>query len=92
MLPEGKDVSGLTVDPFRDGLWIVSDKGRAVHFLPDGGDPPESKTLVWRDGDRLRPLENAEGVALSPDGRSLFVVTDDGRNSRLVQYSILDAP
>ena len=92
VLPEGQDISGVAVDTARDGLWIVSDKGRSVHFLPDSGDARDSMALIWRDGSHFRRLDNPEGVALSPDGESLFVVTDDGRNSRIVQYSILETP
>jgi len=92
VLPGTEDVSGLAVDPGREGLWIVSDTGRTVHFLPNGGGPVLSSALTSREGDQAGPLKNPEGLALSPDGRSLFVVTDDGRNSRLVQYHILGAP
>lgn len=91
-LPAGEDVSGAAADPGRGGLWIVSDTGHSVHFLPDKGGPLQTAALTWRDGERVRTLDNPEGVALSPDGRSLFVVTDDGRHSRLVQYDILDGP
>ena len=90
VLPEDEDVSGLAVDPRRSGLWIVSDRGKSVHFLPHDASAVASFDLVWRKGNRLRQLDNAEGVAISPDGRSLFVVTDDDRHSLLVQYNILD--
>ena len=88
VLPGDGDVSGLTVDPYRQGLWIVSDRNKAVHFLPFGGDAPLTFELYWRDKGRSRRLDNAEGVALSPDGQTLFVLTDDGKHSRLVQYRI----
>ncbi len=86
ILPGGEDVSGLAVDPKRRGLWIVSDVGRSVHFLPDDGDVA-TFDLYWIDGEKRRRLKNTEGVALSPDGESLFVVTDDEQDSMLVQYA-----
>ncbi len=90
VLPDDEDVSGLTVDPLRNGLWIVSDVGKSVHFLPDQETTAVTFELFWRDGERKHPLDNAEGVALSPDGNSLFVVSDDGRNSRFIEYEIVD--
>ena len=92
VLPGGQDVSGIAADPGRRGLWIVSDTGTSVHFLADGADSAQMAMLVWVENGQSRPLDNPEGVALSPDGRSLFVVTDDGRSSKLVQYAIRDAP
>lgn len=92
VLPAGEDVSGLAIDPDRDGFWIVSDTGKSVYFLPNDGGPVRHSALTWRKGDKLRRLNNPEGIALSPDGRSLFVVTDDGRHSRLVHYDIRTAP
>ena len=89
VLPEDEDISGLALDPKRRGFWIVSDVGKSVHFLPIVGDKVATFDLVWRDGNRKRRLDNAEGVALSPDGQSLFVISDDGKNSRLVQYEIV---
>lgn len=90
VLPEGEDISGLAFDPVRDGLWILSDIGKSVHFVPTLGSSLMSFKLYWDDGNRKRRLDNPEGVALSPDGRSLFVVTDDDENSLFVQYDIVD--
>lgn len=88
ILPDDEDVSGLSVDPKRGGVWIVSDVGQSAHFLSDNGNVA-SFDLYWMDGNKKRKLENAEGAALSPDGGSLFVTTDDGRSSVLVQYAIV---
>lgn len=89
VLPEDEDVSGLALDPERRGFWIVSDVGRAVHFLPHFEGKIATFDLVWHDGNRKHRLHNPEGVALSPDGQSLFVISDDGEDSRLVQYEIV---
>ena len=89
ILPRDEDVSGLALDPARDGFWIASDVGKSIHFLARDLSRLTTFELDWRDGDRTRRLDNPEGVSLSPDGRYLFVLSDDGRNSRLVQYEIL---
>lgn len=90
VLPADEDVSGLTFDTVRNGFWIVSDVGKSVHFLPHEGNPVVTLDLYWRNKDRNRKLDNAEGAVLSPDGRYLFVISDDDRKSRLVQYEIID--
>lgn len=90
ILPEDEDVSGLTVDTARNGFWIVSDVGKSVHFLPFDDEPVATLDLFWRDGERKRKLDNVEGAALSPDGRYLFVLTDDDKKSRIVRYGIID--
>lgn len=91
VLPDSEDVSGLTVDTERNGFWVVSDVGKSVHFLAIDGDAVKSFDLVWRDKkNRKRKLDNAEGVALSLDGRYLFVVSDDKKKSRLVQFEIIN--
>jgi uncharacterized protein YjiK len=90
LLPDDEDVSGLALDTVRDGFWIVSDVGKSVYFLPFEGNSVVTLDLYWRDKDRKRKLDNAEGAALSPDGRYLFVISDDNQSSRLVQYEIID--
>lgn len=90
VLPDGEDVSGLTFDPDRNGFWIVSDIGKSVHFLSNDGNAVITSDLFWKDKDGKHKLDNAEGVALSSDGQHLFVVSDDKKKSRLVQYKIID--
>jgi len=89
LLPGDGDVSGLAVDNQRHGLWILSDQDKAVYFLPNSGDAPLALELFWRDEDRMHRLDNAEGVALSPDGQDVFILTDDGKHSKLIQYRVL---
>ncbi|MDE0588319.1 SdiA-regulated domain-containing protein [Halocynthiibacter sp. C4] len=88
VLPHKEDVSGLAFDSRRNGLWIVSDTGKSVHFLANDSKEIISNELTWRDGDRIHHLDNTEGVALSLNGTSLFVLNDDGVHSLLVQYNI----
>ncbi|WP_167853543.1 SdiA-regulated domain-containing protein [Roseovarius aestuariivivens] len=89
---EDEDVSGLAADPARGGLWLLSDTGRAVSFLAAAGGESRRYALFWQEDGARRSLRNPEGVAVSADGRFLFVVTDDDRDSKLVQYEIPDAP
>lgn len=83
------DASGLAFDPQRQGLWVLSDTASTVRFLPRNGDGGHVFPLTWEDDGKTRQLDNAEGVALSPDGRSLFVLSDDKKRSRLVHYEIV---
>jgi uncharacterized protein YjiK len=82
------DVSGLAYDAQRNGFWITSDTGKCVFFWDGSDSPARHFDLAWPDGDKVRPVDNAEGVALGPDGTTLFVVTDDGKSSRIVEYGI----
>lgn len=82
------DVSGLAHDVGRGGFWITSDTGKCVFFWDGSENPARHFDLAWRDGDRVMAVDNAEGVALGPDGDTLFVVTDDGKASRIFRYSV----
>jgi uncharacterized protein YjiK len=82
------DVSGLAHDAGRGGLWITSDTGKCLFFWDGSRQPARHFDLAWRDGDSVRAVDNAEGVALAPDGGSLGIVTDDGKTSRLFWYAI----
>jgi uncharacterized protein YjiK len=82
------DVSGLAYDVGRGGIWITSDTGKCVFFWDGSENPARHFDLAWLDGDQVMAVDNAEGVALGPDGDALFVVTDDGKASRLFRYSI----
>lgn len=85
---DGDDVSGLAMDAARNGLWIVSDRGKSVHFLPRDGTAAQRLPLSWLKDGTEQNVDNAEGVTLSPDGATLFVVSDDGAKSRLFRYAI----
>jgi len=82
------DVSGLAYDATRKAIWITSDTGERVFLF----DPVTRRALwyplFWMDQQQQRVLQNAEGVAVSEDGKRLFVVTDDGKDSRYVEYTI----
>ena len=82
------DVSGLAHDPFRRALWIASDTGECIFFKKFPNDTAVRVDLVWKEDGETRQVQNAEGVALDALGDQLFVVSDDGKNSRLFVYEI----
>jgi uncharacterized protein YjiK len=82
------DVSGITFDDHRNALWILSDTGQAVYFLEDGKDWATRYDLVFTEDGKTDRVSNAEGIAVSADGKTLSIVTDDGSSSRLLRYLI----
>lgn len=82
------DVSGLVWDPARNGLWIVSDTGSAVYFFRAKDMHATGWHLLDERGGKSVPVENAEGAALSVQGDTLHIVTDDRENSRFLTYGI----
>lgn len=82
------DSSGLFHDAARDALWIASDTGKCVFFWARGAGSALRFDLLWRDGDKVRPIHNTEGVALNASGEMLFVVSDDRAGSRLFIYGV----
>ena len=85
---DGEDISGLAWDRHRRKLWIVSDTGRRI-FLFDPVDGKATSRKLKRKG---KSVKGAEGVAVSSDGETLFVVTDAGEKSRLLTYDIRFPP
>lgn len=82
------DVSGLAWDAGRRGLWITSDTGKALFFFDIDRMQAQGWVLVDEARGHPRRVSNAEGVALSSDGQTIFIVTDDGKDSRLLTYRI----
>lgn len=82
------DVSGLAWDSRRQGLWITSDTGKTIYFFDFDTMQAKGWALMYENSGKLRRVSNAEGVAVSVDGETIFVVTDDDRNSRLLTYEI----
>ena len=92
-LPQEKlDVSGIGYDSRRDILWLVSDKGQCL-FVYDYHRHRvlQRFSLGFRAGrgkgiGTYQRIKKAEGVAISPDGENLFVVSD--KEARLYVYAI----
>lgn len=83
------DGSGLANDQSRDALWILSDIGKAAFFRPASTTAFVRFDLVFADETgELTRVANPEGIAVSKDGKTLFIVTDDGKSSRLLRYAI----
>jgi uncharacterized protein YjiK len=80
------DVSGIAYDPRRRAFWIVSDTARRLFLF----EPRMKSAISWplTIGKGIRRLPNPEGIALSEDGRVIFVVSDDHGDSALSSYSI----
>lgn len=87
--PETKvDFSGVAYDAKRKRFWILSDEAERVFlFDPDSEKVTQSLPLEWisKQGKRKR-VKKPEGIALSPDGKLLYVVSDS--EARLYQWQI----
>lgn len=82
------DVSGLAWDARRVGVWITSDTGQAIYFFNLTTMQAKGWSLVDESKGKSRRVSNSEGVALSDDGHTVFIITDDGKESRLIEYRI----
>lgn len=82
------DVSGLAWDGPRQGVWVTSDTGKALYFFHLNTGTAQGWALTRDTREKSHRVSNAEGVALSLDGQMIFIVTDDGKDSRLLTYQI----
>ena len=91
---EKLDISGITYDAHRDVFWLTSDKGQSL-FVYDYHQHKVTQRipLGYRAGKkgkgvgRYQRIRKAEGVAISPDGVTLTIVSDK-KDSRLYVYAI----
>jgi uncharacterized protein YjiK len=82
------DVSDVTYDPDRKTLWILSDTGSCVFLLDPKTGTAQSLPLTGFDDGSGKPIRNPEGLALNADETELRIVTDDGKDSRLITLSV----
>lgn len=82
------DFSGVAYDAKRKCFWVLSDEAERVFlFDPDSEKVTQSLSLEWvnKQGKR-ESVKKPEGIALSPEGDLLYVVSDS--EARLYQWQI----
>ncbi|WP_168733055.1 SdiA-regulated domain-containing protein [Aliigemmobacter aestuarii] len=82
------DVSDIHYDRHRRVLWVLSDTGACI-LIAD----PDTGLVIGRarglsPEKPLRLPKNPEGISLDAEGTRLRIVTDDGKDSRMVILSI----
>lgn len=82
------DISGLTFDARRNARWILSANDEAVFYQDIRTGRFARYPLILSAQESGRRIKSPEGIALSPDGSSLFVISDRGWRSRLYEYRI----
>lgn len=80
------DVSGLAWSAKSQTLWILSDKGRRIFVLGADSTRVMAIDLAYQQDGKRKTIRNAEGIALDEENGRLFVLTDDGRKSRLFAF------
>lgn len=83
---ESVDLSGICHDPSRDLFWIVSHEAARVF-----GYSRKTRRVTLRfdlDSDNGKRVRQAEGVAIDPSGKRLFVVGD--RDEKLFVYQLTE--
>ncbi len=60
-----------------------------VYFVPPGGKPRllPTDTISYADG-KTAPLKFPNGIAISPDGKGLYVAVSDPKNPVIVRYDL----
>lgn len=71
-----------------EGISIVPKTGKVIYFFDFATMMAHGRRLLKESAGKFRRVSNAENVAFSADGQNILVVTDDGKDSRLLTYGI----
>lgn len=81
------DFSGICHDPGRNCFWIVSHQAKNVYWYDwDTDVVVQHIELSYQEGGKHRKIKQAEGVAVSQDGRLMYIVSD--AENRLYVYQL----
>lgn len=82
------DVSDILYDRDRKVLWVLSDAGACI-LIADAVTGQVIDRPQGRSAEKpLKLPKNPEGLALNADGSTLRIVTDNGKDSRMIILSI----
>lgn len=87
--PDGEkvDFSGICYDASREAFWIVSDKAERVFLYdPRANRVAHSAPLSYSKNGEARTVKKAEGIAVDPRTRRLYVASDEEK--RLYVFAI----
>nr|WP_286193928.1 SdiA-regulated domain-containing protein [Tropicibacter sp. R16_0] len=82
------DVSGIAWSGATESLWILSDKGRRIFVFDYKSKTTRILDLIYSKKGDLREVKNPEGIALDETNGVLYVLTDNGKKSRLFAFSM----
>jgi len=81
------DFSGIQYDPSRALFWIVSDQAKRLFLYDlDQDRVLQSAALGYARNGKFREIKQAEGVAIDPRSRRLYVVSD--QEARLYVFDL----
>ncbi|WP_425045325.1 SdiA-regulated domain-containing protein [Primorskyibacter sp. S87] len=85
---EELDVSGLAWSASSGLLWMLSDTGRRIFVFDPRENTVATIELEYEKDGKTKSIRNAEGIALDEEAGRLFVLTDDGKKSRLFVFEM----
>ncbi|WP_380055105.1 SdiA-regulated domain-containing protein [Falsihalocynthiibacter sp. SS001] len=86
------DVSGITVSPSTGNLWIVSDQARTLFEFNLTNSKTKSYPLKYQNHGKTYQIKHAEGIAIDPEERRIYIVNDDGKDSHLYGFALPTSP
>ncbi|NOD47806.1 MULTISPECIES: SdiA-regulated domain-containing protein [unclassified Ruegeria] len=80
------DISGIAWSGETKSLWILSDEGRRIFVFDPEVMTVKTIELLYSKKDEVKEVKNPEGIALDESGGVLYILTDDGKKSRLYAF------